>query len=88
MILPPLIMIPVILISIKLKIIPVEYSKLMSLVLIIESASPSAQVIIVSISQLGIPDIASNIAYIYVFLYVSSIFTITLWSTVGISLFY
>ena len=88
MILPPLIMIPVILISIKLKIIPSGYSKLMSLVLIIESASPPAQVIIVSINQLGIPDIASSVAYIYVFLYIISIFTITLWSTVGISLFY
>ena len=62
--------------------------RLMRLLVVIEAAAPSAQLIIVSLNQIGIPEIASGIAYMFVFQYIASIFTLTLWASVGLSIIY
>ena len=87
LLLPPIIIFPVIMASRQVGLLTTG-DRLMTLVIIIESASPSAQILIVSINQLGIPAIASAVAYIYVFQYIFSVFTITLWTSVGIWFIY
>jgi hypothetical protein len=62
--------------------------KLIQLVLIIESAAPSAQMIIVSLNHLGHQYTASKMAYMFVYMYLFSVVTITLWGTVAMSLIY
>lgn len=62
--------------------------RLMLLIIILESASPSAQVLIVTLNQLGITRAASSLSYMYVYLYGASIFTVTLWTAVAMSLYY
>jgi hypothetical protein len=44
--------------------------------------------LIVALNQLGIASAASDLSYIYVFMYVTSIFTVTLWTTVAMSVYY
>ena len=87
LIIPPILTLPVVFLSIKTGIIA-SSERMMQLIIMIESASPSAQIMIVCMNQLDMPDVASKIAYIYVFEYISSILTITLWSTVAIASFY
>ena len=58
------------------------------LVVVLEAAAPSAQMMIVALSQLGLAKVASQIAYLYVFQYSSAILTITFWTTLTISLLY
>jgi hypothetical protein len=62
--------------------------RLMRLVISIESCSSSAQVLIIALNQLEVPEVASSLAYMYVFQFVSSIFTITLFATAAISKIY
>lgn len=62
--------------------------RLMLLIIILESASPSAQVLIVTLNQLGITTAASSMSYMYVFLYATSILTVTLWTAVAMSVYY
>lgn len=73
--------------SIKLDIISKD-EKLMRLVICIESCSSSAQVMIIALNQIGIPEVATGLAYMYVFQYIASIFTITFWVTVAVSTIY
>jgi len=63
-------------------------SRTSMLVVVLESAAPSAQMMIVALSQLGLAKTASQIAYLYVFQYLSAILTITFWTTLTISLLY
>ena len=72
---------------VSIHIIP-KNERLMRLLIVIEAAAPSAQLIIVSLNQIGISDIASKIAYAFVFQYITSIFTITIWTTIGMSIIY
>jgi hypothetical protein len=65
-----------------------EHLRLMQLLIIVEAAAPPAQMVIVVLNQLGFQDTASTVAYTYVFLYLFSILTITMWSTVAMILFY
>ncbi len=62
--------------------------RLMLLIIMLESCAPSAQVLIVALNQLGIASAASSMSYMYVYLYGASIFTVTLWTTVAMSLYY
>ena len=62
--------------------------RLLRLVACIEATAPSAQIIIVSLNQLGIQNVASKMAFIYVFQYMISILTITFWSTVIMAIVY
>ena len=62
--------------------------RLLQLVICIEAAAPSAQLIIVSLNQLGLQTIASQVAYLYVFLYLFSILTITIFTSVAMFLIY
>lgn len=88
LILPPLVVIYAVLpAALRLQIIRKE-DRLMQLVIAVESASSSAQVMIVSLNQLGLTEIAANMSYMYVFQYVSSIFSITLWVTIAMSAIY
>lgn len=87
LLLAPLLMLPIVLLSIQIGVLPTR-DRMMQLIILIESASPSAQIIIVCMNQLGDPKLAANIAYIYVIEYFFSILTITLWTTVAIGVFY
>jgi hypothetical protein len=62
--------------------------RLMQLVVAVESASSSAQLIIVSLNQLGLVSIASQMSYAYVYQFVASIFTLTFWVTVSMTRIY
>ncbi len=62
--------------------------KMMLVIILVESASPSAQTIIVCLNQIGVRHIASGLAFMYLFLYLASILTVTMWTTVAISLYY
>eukprot|EP01033_Poteriospumella_lacustris_P007112 gene7112-5118_t len=85
--LPPLVMLMVNPIFISLGLISKD-QRLMLLIIMLESCSPSAQVLIVALNQLGITSAASSMSYMYVFLYGTSIFTVTLWTTVAMSVYY
>eukprot|EP00596_Hydrurales_sp_CCMP1899_P000111 CAMPEP_0119038562 /NCGR_PEP_ID=MMETSP1177-20130426/7544_1 /TAXON_ID=2985 /ORGANISM="Ochromonas sp, Strain CCMP1899" /LENGTH=518 /DNA_ID=CAMNT_0007001303 /DNA_START=225 /DNA_END=1781 /DNA_ORIENTATION=+ len=88
MILPPMTVIFLVLpLTIKWGFLSKE-ERLMRLVISIESCSSSAQVLIIALNQLEVPEVASNLAYMYVFQFVSSIFTITLFATAAISKIY
>ena len=43
---------------------------------------------IISLNQIGIPEVATGLAYMYVFQYIASIFTVTFWITVAVSMTY
>jgi hypothetical protein len=62
--------------------------RLMQLVVAVESASSSAQLIIVSLNQLGLVSIASQMSYAYVYQFMASIFTLTFWVTVSMTRIY
>lgn len=87
LIIPSLVMIAVAKLFVAINLIP-QKEKLMQLLLVIESSSPSAQLIIVSLNQIGTPDIASGISYMFVFQYMTSILTVTMWATIGINAIY
>eukprot|EP01035_Chromulina_nebulosa_P021916 gene21916-28375_t len=87
LILSPLIMLPIIVLSVRIGVLSAD-DRMMQLMLLIESATPSAQVLIVCVNQLGTPDLAANLAYIFVYEYFFSILTITFWTTIAISTFY
>ena len=87
LVVPPLIMLPVVLMSVRAGMIG-SGDRLMQLIIIVEAASTSAQMNIVALNQIGLSDIATKLAYLFVFQYCSSILTMTMWSTIAISLFY
>ena len=87
LVLPPLVMLPVLRLAVDADLIhPAE--RLMQLVVCIESAAPSAQLIIVSLTQLGKPKVAAQLAFLYLCQYVASIFSITAWVSVAMSFIY
>ena len=88
LVLPPLIVIYALLpLALHFHVLRME-DRLMQFIIAIESASSSAQVIIVSLNQLGLTKIASDMSYMYVFQFTSSIFTISFWATVAMSNIY
>ena len=60
----------------------------MALIIVLESSSPSAQVLIVTLNQLGIASVATRMSYMYVFLYGASVFTVTMWTSIAMSMYY
>ena len=62
--------------------------KMMRLIIILEAAAPSAQILILSLNQAGAIEVASLLSYMYVFQYVSSMFTITMWTSIASKIFY
>ena len=87
LIIPSVIMLAVMELFVELKFVPRE-ERMMRLLIVIEAAAPSAQMIIVSLNQVGGVQIASQISYMYVFQYTLSIFTITLFTTLGMRRIY
>lgn len=63
-------------------------SKMIQLVIVLASANPSAQMVIVSLNQLGVPDLASQMSLLYVGQYLLCIVTLTMWASVGMSMIY
>lgn len=86
LILPGIVMIPI-LQMFRNRLISSD-QKLMFLVICIISSSPSAQMIVVCLNQLDLPELASKISFLYLFQYSFAIITITAWSTIAMSLFY
>ena len=63
--------------------------RLMRLVIAIESAATSAQIMIVTLNQFKMtPIAAASLSYMYVFQYITSIFTITFWVTMSMASVY
>ncbi len=87
LILPSIIMIAVMELCVQVNLVPKE-ERLMRLLIVIEAASPSAQLIIVSLNQVGGMQIASQVSYMYVYQYTISIFTITMFTTLGMRMIY
>lgn len=87
LILCPLVLSFLVYFSVQAGFIPKQL-RLMQLLILVEAGSPPAQMVIVVLNQLGFQGTASTVAYTYVFLYLFSILTITLWSTVAMLLFY
>ena len=59
--------------------------RLLQFVIVLEAVAPPAQTLIVSLNQLGLIDIAGSMAYLYIFQYFATIFTITAWVTFTLS---
>jgi len=87
LVLTPLVMVPVIRLAADGQLIG-SSERLMQLVCIIESAAPSAQLVVVSLTQLGHGRAASQMAFLYVFQYASCVITVTAWTSAGMSLVY
>jgi len=87
LILPGVAIIPILKAFRNVGLIPTE-KKLMFLVICIITSSPSAQMIVVCLNQLGLSELASKVSFLYLFQYSFSILTITLWSTIAMSIFY
>jgi ABC-type cobalamin transport system ATPase subunit len=88
LVLVPAIVILMVLILVRMGWIIHKESRLLILMLFIESGSGSAQVILVSLNEYGNTKLASKLAYMYLFQYLSSVLTITMWSTLALSLYY
>jgi len=87
LILPGVAIIPILRVFRNVGLIPTE-KKLMFLVICIITSSPSAQMIVVCLNQLGLSELASKVSFLYLFQYSFSILTITAWCTVAMSIFY
>ena len=62
--------------------------RLLQLLICVESGTSSAQVIVVSLNEMGNSNMASKLAYMYFYQYIASIFTITLWTTLALIFIY
>jgi hypothetical protein len=87
LVIPPAIIIPLVLLSVKYGFMSQSH-KLLQFLIIMESASPPAQMVIVSLSQIGADMLASRVAFTYVFVYMASIITVTFWASVGMYIIY
>jgi hypothetical protein len=77
LIISPLIILPIAHLCMKYNFVSKEDRSFL-LIIVLESAAPSAQLMIVSLSQLGIVREASQLAYCYIFQYALSIITVTI----------
>jgi hypothetical protein len=82
LILSPLIILLLLELSIKLNLIP-ESHRIIRLIIAVEAAAPSAQMIIVSLTEIGVTDAAGVIARMYVPHYFISVVSIAGWTTVA-----
>lgn len=80
-------MISLLMLSIRVGLIPKE-ERLIQIIIAVEAAAPSAQMMIVSLNELQVQDMAGSLAYMYLFHYILSIFTITGWTTLAGYLIY
>ena len=62
--------------------------RLMQLTLVVESASPSAQVVLVCLQQLDMPFIATKLSYMYIYQYLFAILAITVFTSIAMSMLY
>lgn len=87
LVLPPLIMLPVLRLAVDAGWID-RQARLMQLVIAIESAAPSAQLIIVTCTQLGLGRVAAQMAFLYVCQYLFCIVSITTWVSISMATIY
>jgi hypothetical protein len=64
------------------------HDRLLQFVVLMEACAPPAQLIIVSLHRLDLRRVAAGMAYLYIFAYSASIFTMTVWTAAAISLIY
>ncbi len=62
--------------------------RLFQLIIVMVAASPSAQIIIVSLNQLGFQKLAGQMAYMYVFQYLFCIISMTFVATTAMRVIY
>mmetsp|Transcript_3002 Transcript_3002/g.4567 ORF Transcript_3002/g.4567 Transcript_3002/m.4567 type:complete len:482 (-) Transcript_3002:48-1493(-) len=86
-VLPPIIVLPVLFMCVKAGVIG-ESHRLLQLLIIVEAGSPPANMVIVVLNQLGFHSVASKVSYTYVFTYLFSIISITIWATIGMRMIY
>lgn len=87
LVLPPLIMLPVLRLAVDAGWID-RRERLMQLVVCIESAAPSAQLIIVSCTQLGNRKVAAQMSFLYVCQYAFSVISVTILISVAMATIY
>ncbi|GMI03449.1 hypothetical protein TrVE_jg5920 [Triparma verrucosa] len=83
----PAVMISLLMVAVNSGLIPKE-QRLIQIIIAVEAASPSAQMMIVSLNELQIQDMAGSLAFMYLPHYCLSIFTITGWTTLAGNLIY
>jgi hypothetical protein len=64
------------------------HDRLLQFVIILEAVAPPAQILIVNLNQLGLTEVAGPMAYLYVFMYLSTILTVTMWVSIALSIIY
>lgn len=62
--------------------------RLMSIFIVVQGSTPPAQVLITTLNQLGFGKIASSLSYMFLFVYLLSILTVTIWVTISIFMVY
>ena len=87
LILAPLLVLPIVYACIKTGFVS-QKDRIFMLVVVLEAAAPSAQMMIIALSQLGLEKVASQISYIFMIQYSLAIITITIWTTVAIYILY
>lgn len=85
--LPPVFTIIALRLSLMVGILTSQH-RMLQLVIVLESANPSAQIVIVVLNQLGVPDLAAQMSLLYVGQYLLSILTLTFWTSVGMTMLY
>lgn len=87
LVLPGLIILPILQLFVSSGwISPTE--RLLQFVVVIEAVAPPAQTIMVSLNELGLVDIAPPMAYLYIFQYLFSVLTFTMWTTLALRAIY
>ena len=83
LILVPAVMFPLVYYSMKYGVIQ---DRMVGIVLVVESAAPSAQTMIVCCNSLGLRRAAGQMSVLYAIQYLASVATITIWTTLALIL--
>lgn len=87
LVIPPLIMVFIVKALMDYQVFGAKHRTMM-LLAVIEAGSPSAQFMLVALNQLGLPEVAGKMSYMYIFQYSSAIITITIWTIVACTVIY
>lgn len=87
LVIPPLIMVFIVKALMDYNVFGAKHRTMM-LLAVIEAGSPSAQFMLVALNQLGLPEVAGKMSYMYIFQYSTAIVTITITTIVACAVIY
>lgn len=87
LVLPPVIMLTALRVGISVGFLS-KSQQMVQLCLIFLSCSPSLQILVIVLTQLGLTDEATKVSYVYLYQYGAAIVTITAWYTVALLTIY